>query len=191
MLPNPISASLIPKPSLVLFHKGSHHVIHPSGRRWKEKGHLHSSIIISNWISALLRVKGIRDFQGRLQHRTHLQRPALCSSSFPFGSWAGWISCWFKSIFNKYEKMNQNQEAENPIWCSQLSSLHYFLFSVVWKDYNNANFCEDSSWQVEGEAYPTLVYGAVIELSITHKKNLKFPWPAQLFIYRIRAEILK
>jgi len=43
--------------------------------------------------------------------------------------------------------------------------LHYFLFSIVWKDYNNANFCEASSWQVEKEAHTTQVNVAIAELS--------------------------
>lgn len=153
----------------------------------KEK-RLHSNIIISNCISALLRAKGIWDFQRRLQPHTRLQSRALCSSSC---HWAGWSSRCLKSIFNKYKKMNQKQETENPRWCSQLSSLHHFLFSLAQKDYNNANFCEGSSWQVEGKAYPTLVYGVIIELSVTHKKNIKIPWLAQLFKHKISAEILK
>lgn len=93
MLPWNTFASLIPKPSLFLLYKGSQHVIHPSGRRWKGKGHLHLNIIISNWISLLLRAKGIRDLQRRLQHNINLQRLALCSSYFPGRSWVDCNSC--------------------------------------------------------------------------------------------------
>lgn len=106
ILPQNIFASLISKPSLFLLYKGSQHVIHPFGRRRKGKGHSHLNIIIANWISLPLRVKGIRDLQRSLQHDINLQRLALCSSYFPSRSWADYNSCWFKSIFNKYEKMN-------------------------------------------------------------------------------------
>lgn len=178
-------------PSFFLFYRGSYHVIHPSGRRWKEK-ELHSNITASIWSCAKeQRELGIS--RGGLS-------PTDISKAVPFApapspveaEQPGTPAALKASSTNirkwiKIRRLRIPDDAASWALCIISYSLQPARITIMLIFVNST--C--SSWQVEGEAYPTLVCGAIIELSVTHKRNLKIPWPAKLFIYWISTKILK